>query len=446
VEQTLTLAVLLAVYALVATRLERLWITGPMFFLLLGAVCGTAGFDVLPVTASNESVKVLAEVTLALLLFADASTISLRRARQDVRLPERLLLLGLPLTIVFGAIVAFGMFPGYGWETAALLGAILAPTDAALGLAVVTNRAVPVRVRRLLNIESGLNDGLATPFVMLFIALVVSETEGAAEGFVLDAVKEMGIAVVVATAVGLVGGWLMSKARAADWSSPHSEELAVMAFAFMAYAGGVAAGGNGFVAAFLGGALFGAGRHELVEKPIEFTETSGLFLSYLVWTMFGATIVGPVFASGVDPLIVGYAVLSLTIVRMIPVALSLLGSGLRRETVAFVGWFGPRGLASAVFTFLALEAFQEAGAPDLSTFVTAVAAWTVLLSVVAHGITAAPLAARYGRRMTQLGEIPEMQSGPEPRVRRQALHRVHRGRRPEEGDRDPSVRVEVESQ
>jgi NhaP-type Na+/H+ or K+/H+ antiporter len=424
VEETLTLAVLLAVYALVASRLERLRITGPMFFLVLGAVCGSAGLDVLPVTASSEPVKVLAEVTLALLLFADASTISLRRARQDIELPERLLLLGLPLTILFGAIVAFGMFPGYGWETAALIGAMLAPTDAALGLAVVTNRAVPVRIRRLLNIESGLNDGLATPFVMLFIALVVAEQESAAHGFVLDAVKEIGIAVAVAIAVGVAGGWLMSRARAADWSSPHSEELTVMALAFIAYSGAVAAGGNGFVAAFLGGVFFGARRHELVEKPIEFTETSGLFLSYLVWAMFGATIVGPVLSAGVDLKIVGYAVLSLTFVRMVPVALSLLGSGLRRETAAFVGWFGPRGLASAVFTFLAIEAFQEVGATDLSAFVTAVAAWTILLSVIAHGMTAAPLATRYGRRMAQLGAIPEMQPGPEPRVRRQQLPQV----------------------
>jgi NhaP-type Na+/H+ or K+/H+ antiporter len=394
--------------------------------LVLGAICGTAGLDILPVTASNEPVKVLAEITLALLLFADASTISLRRARQDVGLSERLLLLGLPLTMVFGGVVAFAFFPGHGWELAALIGAMLAPTDAALGLAVVTDRAVPVRIRRLLNIESGLNDGLATPFVMLFIALVVSGQEGSAHGFVFDAVKEMGIAVVVASVVGIAGGWCMARAHAAGWSSPRSEELAVISLAFIAYAGGVAAGGNGFVAAFLAGVFFGARRHHLVEKPIEFTEEGGLFLSYLVWAMFGATIVGPVLARGIDLAVVAYAVLSLTLIRMVPVALSLTGSGLRRETVAFVGWFGPRGLASAVFTFLALDAFVEVGASGPAAQVTAIVAWTILLSVIAHGMTAVPLAGAYGRRMASLGSIPEMEPGAEPRVRRQQLEAPER--------------------
>lgn len=420
--EVLVLAALFVIYALSANRLERLRVTAPMFFLLLGIALGTAGLDLLPVTASTEPVKLLAEVTLALLLFADASTISLRSAREDRGFAERLLLLGLPLTMLLGALAARLMFPELAIGGAALIGAMLAPTDAALGLAVVTNPVVPVRIRRMLNIESGLNDGLATPFVMLFIAIAVAEHGSESSAFVVDAVVEMGIAVLVAAAVGFGGGWLVARAHARGWTSRQSEELAMIAFAFGAYAAGVAAGGNGFVAAFLGGLFFGARRHELVEEPIAFTETVGLFMSYLVWALFGAAVVGPVVLDRFEIAHVGYAVLSLTVVRLVPVGLSLLGAGLRRETVAFVGWFGPRGLASAVFTFLALDAFAEHGEAALASQVTSIAAWTILLSVVAHGITAGLLSVRYGGRMTQLGpDIPELRDAAEPRVRRQTL-------------------------
>lgn len=421
--EILVLAGLFLVYALLASRLERMWVTAPMFFLLTGIAFGPSGTDLLPVTATNEPVKVLAEITLALLLFADASTISLRRARQDRGFPERLLFAGLPLTIVAGAALAWVAFPDLGWAGAALVGAMLAPTDAALGLAVVTNPAVPVRIRRMLNIESGLNDGLATPFVMLFLAMAVSEAGAGPKHFVLDAIAEIGIAVVVAAVVGLAGGWSLTRAHRRGWTSLQSEELAVTMLAFVAYAGSVAVGGNGFVAAFLGGLFFGARRHELIEEPMEFTETVSLFLSYLVWTMFGASVIGPVLTSGdVGWQVIAYAVASLTVVRMVPVAVALWGSRLRPDTVAFVGWFGPRGLASAVFTFLALDAFTEYGTSELATAVTAVAAWTILLSVVAHGLTATPLASAYGRRIQSAEpSIAERAEGPEPRIRRQRL-------------------------
>lgn len=413
------LAGLFLAYALLASRLERAWISAPMFFLVLGAVFGGAGFDLLPSLPTTEPVKLLAESALALLLFADASTVSLRRARQDAGLPERLLFLGLPLTIALGALAAWLLFPALPFGAVALVGAMLAPTDAALGLAVVTNRAVPVRIRRLLNIESGLNDGLATPFVMLFLAMAVSEEGGVSEHFVRDAVLEMLVAVLVAAVVGFVGGWLFDRARTRGWTSPQSQELTVFALAGMAYVGSVAAGGNGFVAAFLAGIFFGARRHEAIEQPVAFTETVALFLSYLVWALFGATIVGPVVIAMPDLVAVGYAVLSLTVVRMLPVAIALLGSGMRRSTVAFVGWFGPRGLASAVFTFIALDSFAEHGATELTATVTEVAAWTILLSVLAHGLTASPWAAAYGRRIVATGgDTPELQDAPEPRMRK----------------------------
>jgi NhaP-type Na+/H+ or K+/H+ antiporter len=298
---------------------------------------------------------------------------------------------------------------------------VLAPTDAALGLAVVTNSAVPGRIRRALNVESGLNDGLVTPFVTLFLAIVVSEEASGTEGWVVAAVTQIGLAVVTALVVGLAGGWLVGLASSHGWTSAVSEQLAVLALAVLAYTGAVAIGGNGFVAAFLGGLLFGRATRGRLDGPVEFTETIGLFLSFFVWTLFGALFVGPVLTGDTYWRAVGYAVLSLTVVRMIPVALSLIGLGMQPRTVLFMGWFGPRGLASVVFTLVALEDLTTT-APEQSPLVQ-VATWTILLSVVAHGVTAGFMSARYGARMSSLGDVPELAPANERRMRLRGLAR-----------------------
>jgi len=204
------LAVVFAVYALVAGRLDRLSITAPMVFMVAGAVLGPGGTDLLKVSLSNETSLALTEVTLALLLFADAATVPFRDVEGDISLPGRLLFIGLPLTMVLGTVLAYLMEPGIGWAAAALVATILAPTDAALGLPVVTNRAVPARIRRALNVESGLNDGLATPFVTLFLTIVVSEESSGTEGWAVAALAQIGLAVAAALVVGLAGGRLVS--------------------------------------------------------------------------------------------------------------------------------------------------------------------------------------------------------------------------------------------
>ena len=413
------LAVVFAVYALVAGRLDRLSITAPMVFLVAGAILGPGGTDLLKVSLSNETSLALTEITLALLLFADAATVPFRDVEGDIGLPGRLLFIGLPLTMVLGTVLAYLMEPGIGWAAAALVATILAPTDAALGLPVVTNRAVPARIRRTLNVESGLNDGLATPFVTLFLTIVVSEESSGTEGWAVAALTQIGLAVAAALAVGLAGGWLVSWARAHGWTSGLSEQLAVLSLAVLAYTGSVAIGGNGFVAAFLGGLLFGQTTKGRLDGPLEFSETIGLFLSFFVWTLFGGLFVGPVLAGQASWRAIAYAVLSLTVVRILPVALSLLGLGLRPSTWLFMGWFGPRGLASVVFTLVALEDLQSGSAQQ--TALVQVATWTILLSVVAHGLTAGPVAARYGARTSALGDVPEMAPAHEQRIRRRAL-------------------------
>ena len=409
-----------AVYALIAARLERASITAPMVFLLAGLVLGPHVTGAVEFGAlQNGTILTFTEITLALLLFADASTIELRQAERDAQLPARLLFVGLPLTMALGTLFARASFPAIGWTGAALLACILAPTDAALGMAVVTDRAVPVRIRRTLNVESGLNDGIATPFVVLFLTILASE-EGVEKGsWLINAAEEIGLAVMVAIAVGIVGGTLLSVARRRGWTSPLSEQLAVLALALLSYTGAVAIGGNGFVAAFVGGILFGAVTGRGLHHATEFTETLSMYASFLVWFIFGALFVGSAVTGSISLVAIVYAILSLTVIRMAPVAAALAGTGLRRETVAFVGWFGPRGLASVVFTLMALETLQ--GSPVADTMAD-VATWTILLSVFAHGVSARPLSAAFGRHSSSWSpDAPELQITAEPRVRRRNL-------------------------
>src|SRR4051812_23225681 len=213
------LAAVVVVYTLVASQLDRWWITGPMVFVATGLVLGPGGLDVLPFSLGNETILTITELTLALLLFADASAIQLRDVEGDAGLPRRLLFVGLPLTIVAGALLAYLMFPHVGWAAAALVATILAPTDAALGLAVVTNKAVPARIRRALNVESGLNDGIATPFVTLFIAAVAAEESLGDTAWGWEAVKQIGLAIVAAVVVGYLGGKLLAIAAGRGWTS-----------------------------------------------------------------------------------------------------------------------------------------------------------------------------------------------------------------------------------
>jgi NhaP-type Na+/H+ or K+/H+ antiporter len=410
-------------YTLIASKLGRWSISGPMVFVAAGAVLGPAGFDVLPLSLTNDAVVTVTELTLALLLFSDASTVRLREVEGDAGLPSRLLFVGLPLTIAAGAVLAHLMFPGIPWAAAALVAAILAPTDTALGLAVVTNKSVPIRIRRALNVESGLNDGVATPFVTVFIAILASDEGLEDQAWGLEALKQIGLAMIAAVVVGYLGGKLMAFAKDRGWTSVVSEQITILALALLAYQGSVAIGGNGFVAAFAGGILFGAATRRRMDEPVQFTETLGLSATFLVWSVFGALFLGELFTHplSVQPII--YALLSLTVVRMVPVALAVIGTRLRPVTVAFMGWFGPRGLASVVFTLLALEEIERAdGGGMLLQTVT----WTVLLSVVLHGISAAPLATRYGGYVAKLGGVPEKKVVSEPRIRLRDLAGRHR--------------------
>jgi sodium/hydrogen antiporter len=416
VPQLALVALAILAYALTAVRLDRLSISGPLVLVAVGALLGPAGIGALTAPATSEPFRVLAELTLALLLFSDASTIGLREAGGIAWLPGRLLAIGLPLTIVGGALVGWLLFPALGIGFALVLGSILAPTDAGLSLPVLLDRAIPVRIRRAINIESGLNDGIAAPFVTLSLAIAVAEESVGNQNWLIESGKEIALAIVVATVVGGLGGRFASEARGRGWTSQASESLAIVALAIFAYAGATAVGGNGFVAAFGAGIAFRTVTASS-EPSVEFAESIGLAASYVVWLIFGVALVGPAILAGFDAALIGYAILSLTIVRMVPVAISLVGARLRPDTIALIGWFGPRGLASVVFLFVALDELGPAH-PATDALVRAVT-WTVLFSVLLHGSSARPIGAWYGRRIARAaaGEW-ERGDADEPRISR----------------------------
>ena len=389
-----------------SARLGRVYLTGPIVFMVAGALLGRT---VLSGDVDSTVILTIAEVTLALMLFHDASQLQPRELRGDSGFTLRLLFVGLPLAIGAGYLVARGLFPDIGIWLALLLAAALTPTDAGLGAATVLNPVVPVRVRRILNVESGLNDGLATPVVLFAVAVAAGEGP---EHALPEALREIGIGVLFGALVGFLCGRLLERARRSGWAQDSLIPIAALAVPLLCYFGGVELGGNGYIAAFVAGTAFASAQAnvEHTHLSLEMTDQISAFLGYAVWTLFGLT-------AGAHLEVLGrwqtllFAVLSFTVLRMVPVAIALLGSGLRSPTVVFIGWFGPRGLASVVF---ALIAYESLDADFQVSTVIGLIATTVALSVVAHGITASPWARRYGAWVQRTQPTVESQGAVEP--------------------------------
>lgn len=400
VDATFSLILLLLfLWSLFSQRLAHVELTAPVAFVLLGLLL-SQGIGVLDLAPSPGTVKTLAEVTLAWVLFTDAARLSFRALRPELGLYVRLLLLGLPMCIGLGTLLAMGLLPGVSGWAALYVAAALAPTDAALGATMMVDPVVPTRIRRLINVESGLNDGIATPFVVLALAGVAAAGSTSDTHTPGGALVELAIGLIYGTVLGLVAGWGLRHALRKGWATEDVAGSGVLALALLSYTSAIAIGGNGFVAAFVAGLAFGS-THGAPQRVLLFVEQTASLFSVLVWLLFGAVLVPAAFDHLTWQAAL-YAVLSLTVVRMLPVALSLAGSGLDRKTVLFVGWFGPRGLASVIFALLAVE---ELAPPAWQTIVPVVAC-TVLLSVLAHGITSSPLAQRYGKASAVTGAPP----------------------------------------
>jgi NhaP-type Na+/H+ or K+/H+ antiporter len=379
-------------FGLVSRRLEGTILTPPIVFVAAGMVLGPAGLGVVQFGLDDHTVLLLGEIALALVLFTDAARINLSALRQNEALPLRLLGIGMPLTIAFGTSTAALLLTDLSFWEAAIVGTVLAPTDAALGQAVVSNPRVPVRVRQALNVEAGLNHGLSVPFLALFLILAVEEERLSANLWIRFALEQVGLGVLVGVGVGLAGGWLVRRASGRGWMSESFQRLALLALALISWALADQIGGNGFIAAFVGGLAVGPSVERVGERLIRFTEAEGQLLNLSVFFIFGVLAAGLV--ETLSWQIALYALLSLTVIRMLPVAVSLLGTHLRGVSVLFAGWFGPRGLASIVLGLIVIEeAPQLSGAGEIEVVVAS----TVLLSVLMHGVTAAPLSAAYAR-------------------------------------------------
>jgi NhaP-type Na+/H+ or K+/H+ antiporter len=357
----------------------------------IGLLVGHLVAGQLELSPSSAVVRTLAEATLTVVLFLDASRIRLRALRREYAVPLRLLAIGLPLTIVLGAVIARAIMPGVPVAEAVVLAIVLAPTDAALGQAVVSEPRLPSRVRQGLNVESGLNDGICVPLLLLALAIADVESSHVTAHHAVKIVgEEIGYGIVGGVVGGLVAGGVATISARHDLLSPAWRQVVPVAGAALAYGVAAALGGSGFIAAFVAGGVFGYLVGTGVDEASRLSEEIGGLLGGVTFLLFAAALLG-VALEHLSWSAAAYAVLSLTVVRMLPVAISMIGSGASAQTVAFLGWFGPRGLASIVFAVLVV---QEAHLPGTSTILIATYT-TVGLSVFAHGITAAPLARRY---------------------------------------------------
>jgi NhaP-type Na+/H+ or K+/H+ antiporter len=409
-----TIAVLLIAYATVSRRLELLNVSGAMYFTTAGLLAGPA-LGLLDLHVHGEQVKLLAEITLTLVLFADASRISLRALRQESAVPLRLLGIGLPLTIAAGALAGVTVVPGVTFAEALVLAIVLACTDAALGQAVVSDERVPSRIRQGLNVESGLNDGLCVP--LFFIAIAIAETDsGEASGHSAAKLvfEQIGYGLVGGVAAGVLGAVALTFAVRQQLIEPHWMQILSVASALLAAGVATALGGSIFIAAFTGGFLFGTLRRDTRDDVTYLVDEGGEVFNAVTFIVFGAVVLGPALDEVTWQLVL-YAVLSLTVVRMLPVAIALLGTGARRPTLAFLGWFGPRGLASIVFAVILID---DTELPHLHTMLLAITV-TIALSVYAHGLTARPLTERYTRWWNSHARdaLPAMESEPAPEHR-----------------------------
>jgi NhaP-type Na+/H+ or K+/H+ antiporter len=382
-------------YSLVAARLERTPVSGAFVYIAIGLLCGPTFLGLVDLELEAEGIKQLAELTLAVVLFTDSASANLNVLRKVEQLPIRLLLIGLPLTIALGFAAGYVVFDGMSLFAIALLATMLAPTDAALGKAVVTNRNVPDGVRQGLNVESGLNDGICVPVLLIFLALATTTGVGSetATMVIRLPLEQIGIGALVGATLALAGGTALRFCSERRWLRGTWVQLPVIALALLCLALAQWLGGSGFIASFVGGLVFGGITRDHKEQVLRGAEGTGDALALITWFAFGAAVIGPQIPHLTWQIFI-YAVLSLTVVRMLPVMLSLIGMKQRLDTQLFIGWFGPRGLASIVFIVIV----AAAKLPENETLIATVA-WTIVLSIVAHGISANPLAKLYGDRV-----------------------------------------------
>jgi NhaP-type Na+/H+ or K+/H+ antiporter len=387
-------ALFILIYSSVAGAVERTWISGAIIFTAFGVLIGPLGFDLISFEVDREAISILAELTLALVLFSDAAGSDMEVLKKFERLPVRLLLVGLPLTILLGFGIGAILFQKLSLFEVALLATMLAPTDAALGKAVVTNEKVPNAVRQGLNVESGLNDGICVPILFLFLALATGKvSEGGHWQLAMKLVlEEIGIGLAVGLLLTVLAVGLLKIAWRRNWLTETWIQIPIVALALACFAVAQLIGGSGFIAAFSGGLLFGVLAKQHREEFLRAAEASGDTMALITWVIFGAAVVDRAMGN-FNWVVILYAILSLTLIRMLPVFFALTGLRANSESKFFVGWFGPRGLASIVFAVIVVNA----NLPNGGILATTVAC-TIIFSIILHGISANPWAKGFGER------------------------------------------------
>ncbi|MBV1892127.1 MAG: cation:proton antiporter [Gammaproteobacteria bacterium] len=380
-------------FSSIAGLVEKSWVSGPIVFVLFGFLIGPRVLDLLSLQMQRETLKTLVELTLALVLFNDAAGADLKILRREAGIPIRMLGIGLPLTLLLGFGAGLLLLSELSVIEVAILATILAPTDAALGQAVLKEQAIPANLRQGLNFESGLNDGLCVPILLVLLTLAI-EKASHASGYQLALsylVTELGVGLLVGVILAAFGVYLLRFTREQGWLSTNWLQLTVFALAITTFATAQSLGGSGFIATFCGGLLFG---HLLKGQSADLLRSGegiGDAFELITWVLFGAAVAGKALPNFTWP-ILGYAVLSLTLLRMLPIFISLSGSGLSTEGKLFLGWFGPRGLATIVFAIMVINI----NLPHGDTIITT-ASFTVMLSIILHGISAKPWVNRWVR-------------------------------------------------
>ena len=378
-------------FGLVSKKLSVAVVTPPMVFVVAGFLLSAPVVGLLHIEVDQHILKLLLEVTLVLVLFSDAARIDLVKLRKDHVIPQRLLLIGMPLTIALGTAMATLLPLGLTFCEAVLLAAILTPTDAALGQVVVSSDKVPDPVRIGLNVESGLNDGIALPVILAFASIASAIMTNDNQQWLQFAVFQLSFGPLAGVAVGYTGARLVRLANDRDWVSPSGDGIIALCIAALCFIIAEALHGNGFVAAFVGGLVFGNMQKNRCHYLFEFLETQGQAFTLSTFFIFGALLLPmALFEFNIWHWV--FALLSLSVMRMLPVYLCLRGLRINLPTSLFIGWFGPRGLASILFILLVIGDTMLPH-PEIITNIVFIA---VLISVFAHGLSAAPLAKIYG--------------------------------------------------
>jgi NhaP-type Na+/H+ or K+/H+ antiporter len=379
-------------YTMLAKSLSNTVITAPMLFIVVGLILSQSGM--LEVHDSEQVLYLIAEIALIILLFLDASRIDLRQLKKENVWPIRMLLIGLPLSIILGTLAGYMFFPHWPLAMIALVAAVLAPTDAARGEAVVSNKAVPENERQTLTVESGLNDGLALP-IILFLASLLAMSN-APQGDNLDWLMFGASQVIMGIAVGIFMGWSSGRlflfGESRELISHVFQGIGVLALTGTSYLMATILGGNGFIAAFVSGLAFGNIVKGQCRFIYEFAESEGQILVWAAFIIIGLGLLPDALEQLTLP-VVAYILVSLFFVRPLAIYIALIGTKATPITRLFLGWFGPRGLATALFALIVSQKILG----DYGNAVLVIAINAVWMSVLLHGFTASLGAKWYGK-------------------------------------------------